>query len=337
MSGRLFSSVFASTPSTLKQVNVDPRFIILETDYTITSATPIGEGGCSSVFKGRYNNKTVAVKRFKIDNVTLPVNTNMLLKEAEELQGLNHSNVIKFIAVCPSTGCLLLEYAVKTISISEDDSMKVHSLRQLLDGVGNSFPEPLKFEACYQILRGLQYIHSKKVIHGDLKSANVLVTGMQDGQEETDQFIFKLTDLGQAHVRLNTKLKTNRTLKTEHVNKAGTVSFEAPEIFENSPKNEASDVYSYGMLMYELLYPSISHPWESICTSSNPQVVAASIIQAVKNGKRPPVDDSSGNCFTEKMMECWNKDPQKRPSVSSLLIHIQNLQVKIILIVILQM
>lgn len=118
MSCRLFLSVFASTPSTWKQVNVDPCFIILETDHTITSPTPIGEGGCSSVFKGRYNYKTVAVKRFKIDNVTLPANANMLLKEAKELHGLNHSNVIKFVAVCPSTGCLLLEYAVKTISIS---------------------------------------------------------------------------------------------------------------------------------------------------------------------------------------------------------------------------
>jgi serine/threonine protein kinase len=52
----------------------------------------------------------------------------------------------------------------------------------------------------------LQYIHTKKVIHGDLKSENVLVTGLADGLEETEQFFFKLTDLGQA---LNTKLKTN--------------------------------------------------------------------------------------------------------------------------------
>lgn len=163
--------------------------------------------------------------------------------------------------------------------MSEGESYEVHSLRQLLDAVGESCPEPLKFEACYQILTGLQYIHSKKVIHGYLKSANVLVTGlMEDGQEETDQFFFKLTDLGQAHVTLNTKLKKNRTLKTDHVNKAGTVSFEAPEIFENPPKNEASDIYSFETLMYELLFPSIGHPWESICTSSNPQVVSASII-----------------------------------------------------------
>lgn len=107
-----------------------------------------------------------------------------------------------------------------------------------MDAVADDFPVPLKFEACYQILNGLQYIHTKKVIHGDLKSANVLVTGLADGLEETEQFFFKLTDLGQAHTTLNTKLKTNRPLKSGHVNKAGTVSFEAPEIFENFPKNE---------------------------------------------------------------------------------------------------
>lgn len=109
MFGRRFSSVFASTPSTRNQVNVDPRFIILRSDYTITSPASIGEGGCSSVFIGNYNNKTVAVKQFKIDNVTFPVNANMLLKESEQLAGLNHPNVIKFIAVCPSAGSLLLK------------------------------------------------------------------------------------------------------------------------------------------------------------------------------------------------------------------------------------
>lgn len=110
----------------------------------------IGERGCSSVYIGNYNNKTVAVKQFKIDNVALPVNTNMLMKEAEQLAGLNHPNVIKFMAVCPSAGLLLLEYAVKTIEMSEGESYEVHSLRQLLDAVGESFPEQLKFEACYE-------------------------------------------------------------------------------------------------------------------------------------------------------------------------------------------
>lgn len=83
MSGCHFSSVFASTSSTRNRVNIDPYFIILQSDYTINSPVPKGEGGCSSVFVGNYNNKNVAVKRFKIDNVTLPVNANMLLKEAE--------------------------------------------------------------------------------------------------------------------------------------------------------------------------------------------------------------------------------------------------------------
>ena len=75
MSSRHFSSVFASTSSNRNRVNprvnLDPRFIILQSDYTINSPVPIGEGGCSSVFVGNYKNKNVAVKRFKIDNVTV--------------------------------------------------------------------------------------------------------------------------------------------------------------------------------------------------------------------------------------------------------------------------
>ena len=81
--------------------------------------------------------------------------------------------------------------------------------------------------------------------------------------------------------------------------------------FENFPKNEASDVYSFGMLMYELLFPSIGHPWESVSKSSNPQVVSASIMQAVKCGRRPPVEDSlSNDHFIVTMKKCWDEDPK---------------------------
>lgn len=118
-------------------------------------------------------------------------------------------------------------------------------------------------------------------------------------------------------------------MKSGHVNKAGTVSFEAPEIFENFPKNEASDVYSFRMLMYELLFPSIGHPWESVCKSSNPQVVSASIMQAVKCGRRPPVEDSlSNDHFIVTIKKCWDEDPKNRPLIPSIILDIQNLQVK---------
>ncbi len=84
----------------------------------------------------------------------------------------------------------------------------VHSLRQLTEVAGD-LPEETKHEALFQISRGLCFLHSKKITHGDLKSANVLVTG------SGDEIFFKLGDFGSAHAQLTTKLITaNMTFKT---------------------------------------------------------------------------------------------------------------------------
>jgi serine/threonine protein kinase len=92
----------------------------------------------------------------------------------------------------------------------------------------------------------------------------------------------------------------------------GTTFFEAPEVFFDKPKTLKSDIYSVGMIMYELLYPSLSHPWATTFHTGIPETIRAAIENAVKSGKRPPVEETS--TYTALMQLCWDQNSEKRPS-----------------------
>ena len=82
----------------------------------------------------------------------------------------------------------------------------------------------LRYQGLYQIACGMDYLHKKTILHGDLKSANVLVHG------DEEDWIFKLCDMGPAHMAMTTKLTNSTTSKSCSKNRRGTVSFEAPEV-----------------------------------------------------------------------------------------------------------
>jgi len=166
---RTFSNAFSSR--TTIPLEFDATKLIKTNEYTISSIV-IGQGASASVYKGTYNGQIVAVKKFAFDNAALPANKALLLKEASELLKLNHSNVILCHGVCVEDASLLMEFASKHLIIGESE-LEVHSVRQMIEAVGEEFPYDLKLEAIFQVSEGLAYLHSLSILHGDLKSGNV--------------------------------------------------------------------------------------------------------------------------------------------------------------------
>lgn len=84
--------------------------------------------------------------------------------------------------------------------------------------------------------------------------------------------------------------------------RTGTISFEAPEVFLQNSKTTKSDIYSFAMVMYELLFPDYNYPWEILFAVGGPDTISSAIIDAVKSGKRPVFTEKSA--YTELMIHC---------------------------------
>ncbi len=109
--------------------------------------------------------------------------------------------------------------------------------------------------------------------------------------------------------------------------RTGTTSFEAPEVFLQKSKTSKSDIYSYAMVMYELLFPNYNYPWESVFSIGGPDTIAFAIIDAVKKGERPVLTEKSA--YTDLISNCWDAEPSNRPNSSELKQRIVSLRVNL--------
>jgi serine/threonine protein kinase len=136
----------------------------------------------------------------------------------------------------------------------------------------------------------LQTIHEKDFIHQDFHSGNILVEII----ENIDQYL--IGDLGLSQPANNPSSNNNEIY--------GVIPYIAPEIFKGGAFSKASDVYSMGMIMWELTtgckpFANIEHDTD--------------LIYKIIDGERPKITDDTPEEFANLMNKCWNSDPEKRP------------------------
>jgi serine/threonine protein kinase len=164
------------------------------------------------------------------------------------------------------------------------------SLRQTGAAVGGgaALPWPLRVKIARDIARGMDYLHSKAgVIQRDLKSANLLVTR---------GFDIKVADFG-----LSRQLAEPGRMRTC----CGTPATMAPEVVRQEPYTEKADVFSFAVILWELLTREEPYPgWEGL-----------PLAYAVANeGLRPLIPAYCPAEWAALMTQCWSDDPRARPS-----------------------
>ena len=146
-----------------------------------------------------------------------------------------------------------------------------------------------KLKKLFYIISGLEEMHNANVIHKDYHSGNIFITS-----------ISITGDLG----------ISKSTMEEDDGEIYGIVPYIAPEIFKGQKYTTASDIYSIGMIMWELMTgrrPFWNHEHD------------AELIIKICDGLHPPIDTNAPEGYIELMQECWNLDPNKRPTVADLM------------------
>ncbi|KAL2751538.1 mitogen-activated protein kinase kinase kinase 13 isoform X1 [Vespula maculifrons] len=234
----------------------------------------LGSGAQGAVFSGKLNKEVVAVKKVREPRET----------DIRHLRKLNHPNIVQFKGVCTQAPCycIIMEFC------------PYGPLYDLLRA-GEPVPPTRLVSWSKQIAAGMAYLHSHKIIHRDLKSPNVLI-----GQGE----VVKISDFGTS--REWNEISTRMSF-------AGTVAWMAPEIIRNEPCSEKVDIWSYGVVLWELLSGEI--PYKDVDSSA--------IIWGVGNNSlHLPIPASCPEGYRLLVKQCWAAKPRNRPSFKHIEIHL---------------
>nr|XP_060611914.1 leucine-rich repeat serine/threonine-protein kinase 1 [Anolis sagrei ordinatus] len=273
-------------------------------EYAENESNVLGQGGSGTViYQAQYQGKPVAVKRFQIKKCQRSAcsATDTMLRhlramdamktfsefrqEACMLHSLQHPCIVSLVGISIHPLCLALELA------------PLGSLTTVLaeNTKGASFVplgHMLTLKAAYQIAAGLAYLHKKSIIFCDLKSDNILVWSL--AMEESVNI--KLSDYG----------ISRQSFHEGALGVEGTPGYQAPEIRPRIVYDEKVDMFSYGMVLYELL-------------SGQRPVLGQHQLQIAKKlskGIRPILGRSEEVQFHRMqalMVECWDTKPEKRP------------------------
>ncbi|XP_069015237.1 mitogen-activated protein kinase kinase kinase 11 [Embiotoca jacksoni] len=258
----------------------------------------IGVGGFGKVYRGTWRGGLVAVKAARQDpDEDISVTAQNVRQEARLFSMLTHPNIITLKGVClqePNL-CLIMEYA------------SGGPLSRAL--AGRRIPPHVLVNWAVQIARGMLYLHSEAivpVIHRDLKSNNILLAQPIEN-ECMEGLTLKITDFGLAR----------EWHKTTKMSTAGTYAWMAPEVIKSSTFSKGSDLWSYGVLLWELLTGEA--PYKGIDGLAVAYGVAV-------NKLTLPIPSTCPEPFAQLMSECWDQDPHRRPNFSSILAQLTALE-----------
>ncbi|KAH8829007.1 kinase-like domain-containing protein [Flagelloscypha sp. PMI_526] len=260
----------------------------------------IGKGGFGKVYQGVWNHCPVALKVLQEDKVV--PREAAIKREIRIWEKLRHPNLLQFLGA----------------NVLDDPPFIVMPYMQHGNAMDylQSHPDINRTRILLQASRGLIYLHSQGIIHGDIKATNIL---MDDGLNAV------LADFGLSRLKAEVASKVSSAVQfgNSPVVLPGGLYWMAPERIEGGPLQFASDVYSFGMTIYEVItceIPLSSYPLNALLDA------------VVNKGLRPqrplqPEDALAADMSDELWnlcLKCWVKDPQSRPIAKTVLKDLSN-------------
>ncbi|KYQ94307.1 RasGEF domain-containing protein [Tieghemostelium lacteum] len=221
--------------------------------------------------------------------------------EVYSMSRLNHPSIMKITGFCIQPLSMALEY------------IRYGSLYSFLSNNTHEVNWGLRLQIASEIAKGMQHLHSHNppVIHRDLKSPNILLNSFQEGPNQVSSII----DFG-----TSTALYGGAAL----VRTVDQPLWLAPEVLSGTVYSEPSDVYAFGIILWELY--TRSHPFDEFSFGQWMSKLEDEIIR----GLRPTIPATCPPEYVELIQSCWTHEPSSRPTFTSIVESINQLKKKFI-------
>ncbi|KAG8903468.1 hypothetical protein FRB99_003246 [Tulasnella sp. 403] len=257
--------------------------------------TPVNlRGSYCDLFVGKHSKfGEVAMKRPRLDpQASNSKEMQQFEVEADTWRSLKHEYILEFFGTYRENGYLyMISPWIPNGALSEyiKKDPRVNRARLLRETA-----------------EALAYLHNRGMIHGDIKASNILVS---------PDIHALLCDFGLSRM-INVATATG-------LKGAGTTRWQAPELWKDSPKGFTTDIYAFGITIYEVLSGRV--PYDHLHDSGI-------FLAVMERGERPPKDPRSsltGESYDELWVTaewCWQTQPEKRPSISGVIARLADTQ-----------
>ncbi|KOB74550.1 putative Mitogen-activated protein kinase kinase kinase 7 [Operophtera brumata] len=287
-----FDNVILSVPmaSNVQDSPVPQQTFVEEIDYSeIQELSVVGKGAFGVVWKGLWRNTFVAVK-----HINSEAEKREFSIEVRQLSRVSHPNIVRLYGACTQGAhvCLVMEYAEggSLYNVLHNRPKPKYTAAHAMSWARQCAEHSSDLSLAETSTRLLKVAQTKRPVPGrrDLKPPNLLLVG--------GGVRLKICDFGTAADKA-----------TYMTNNKGSAAWMAPEVFEGSTYTEKCDVFSWGIILWEVL--SRRKPFEEGGS-------AFRIMWAVHTGQRPNMIEGCPEPIEQLMTQCWHKVPAERPSMA---------------------
>ncbi|GJP29986.1 hypothetical protein CLOM_g22015 [Closterium sp. NIES-68] len=267
----------------------------------VAAAGPTGEAGRGEKEGVKVAGKPEAVG--KINSADLAFLRDVFAQEVLVWSKLRHKNICEFVgATIGGHESYDLTSTVKDhqgqLRVGSDCCLVLEflpggTLKQLLAKHSRKkkrLPLERALRLALQVAEGLKYLHSCNIVHRDLKTDNLLL--------DQKHRVVKIADFGVSRVQPGDRTMKRRT---------GTYGYMAPEVLKEQPYDHMADVYSFGIVLWEIVTCGNPFPFEGL----KPEQVCSMVNQ----GLRPDIPSWCPAPLSALMRQCWHRSPASRPDM----------------------